>query len=97
MTKSNNKDIKTKILKAGIKTWTERDGNVTATAIAKKLGLTHAAILYHFPQKTIKDAVAEYAVQTKNKKIIPSLIVSNHQSVKILSPSERLEYLTALA
>lgn len=84
-----------KILKTGLKMWLNDPSTVTANAIAKKIGMTHATIIYHFPHG-VKDAVAEYAVERKEKKIISQLIVLEHDSVKGLSPTERMHYLSQL-
>lgn len=87
------RDTKTKILKTGLKMWLENPDSVTANGIASRIGMTHATILYHFPEG-VKDAVAEFAVRTKNARIVAQLIVTGHKAAEGLAPSERAEYLS---
>lgn len=84
-----------KILKTGIKMWLNNPDSVTANAIAEKIGVVHATVLYHFP-KGVKDSVAEYAVQTGEKKIICQLIALDHKAVRKLSQQQKTEYLSQL-
>lgn len=84
--------IKDKILNTGVEMWLENPASVTASGIARRLGKTHAAILYHFPYG-VKEAVAEYAVQQKQAKIIAQLITTGHKSVRDLCPTDRARYL----
>lgn len=83
---------KQKILEAGIKAWRKDPASVTASNLARVLGLTHPAILYHFP-KGVKDAVADYAVKIKDKKIMAQLIVVKHKAVASLSAEEKRDIL----
>ena len=86
------KNTKQNILTAGISMWLKDPMSVNAHAIARNMGMTHGAILYHFP-KSVRDAVAEYAVKTDNVKIIVQLIVCNHEAIVHLTPAERAKYL----
>lgn len=87
--------MKDKILKAGIKAWLKDPASVTASNIGRMCKTSHALVLYHFPYG-VKDAVAEYAVQIKQPVIISQLIVLQHDAVKDMSPSEKLNYLKAI-
>ena len=80
------------ILKAGIKAWHESPQSVTASNIGRMIGLTHAGVLYHFP-KGLKNAVAAHAVELRDKKIVPQLIVCKHPAIKSLTSAERLEFI----
>jgi AcrR family transcriptional regulator len=88
MKKSAGEKTREKILDSGIKLWP----HITYQSVASLTGLTHPAILYHFPKGTLKDAIAEYAVKTGFSKIIVQLMANNHASIQNLSPSERLKH-----
>lgn len=75
--------------------WLENPDSVTANGIAKRIGLTHATILYHFPEG-VKNAVAEYAVKQGEGRVIAQLIASGHAAAQALSPSERVGYLMTI-
>lgn len=64
--------MKNEILKAGLKLWP----NVTASSVAKALNVTHAAIIYHFPD--VHSAVAEYAIKTRYLPVVVQMIASGH-------------------
>ena len=86
------KGTKENILNIGVEMWLENPMSVNAHAIARKMGMTHGAILYHFPE-SVRDSVAAYAVQTDNSKIIVQLIASSHKAVDKFSAKERMKYL----
>lgn len=85
MKKSAGQKTKEKILNAGLELWP----NITLQAVSKATDLTHPGILYHFPNGTLKEAIAEYAVETGNSKVIVQLILVEHKAVSGMSPSER--------
>ena len=78
------------ILKAGLELWPD----VTPSTIANKLNITHATILYHFPN--VKEAVAQYAVDNDCSKVIVQMLATNHKLVKDMPASERLRHFTAI-
>ena len=78
------------ILQSGLKLWP----NVTPSSIAADLGITHAAVLYHFPD--VKEAVAQYALEVDCSRVIVQLLASNHKLVKSMSGSERLRHFAAI-
>ena len=88
------KDTKSKILDKGVEMWLEDPSSVNAHAIARKIEMTHGAILYHFPN--VRDAVAEHAVKIGNEKIICQLIACGHKAVSRLTTSEKTFYLAKL-
>jgi AcrR family transcriptional regulator len=83
------------ILTKGLEMWLENPDSVTAHGIATNIGISHATVLYHFPQR-VKDAVAEYAVQQGCGGVIAQLIVTKHPAVSGFSPAERAEWLSRL-
>ena len=74
MTESHGDKIKRSILDAGLTVWPD----VTWRSVAAVTGLTHPAIGYHFPNNTLKDAVAQHAIDTENVGVIRQMIVSEH-------------------
>ncbi len=86
---------KQKILQAGIKAWHKNPQSVTASQTGRMIGLTHAGVLYHFP-KGLKDAVAAYAVEIGDKRIVPQLIVCRHPATKAMTLEERAKFLNRM-
>lgn len=82
--------LREKILKIGLKYWP----NVNTCRIAKELGLPHPNVSYYFGRK-LKDAVAEYAVEIGNSKIIAQLILTEHKAIKNMSVSDRRKHMKA--
>ncbi|MAK38195.1 MAG: hypothetical protein CMC15_18695 [Flavobacteriaceae bacterium] len=82
------KNTKLKILNAALKTWPD----VRARTVADKVGLTHAAVLYHFKNQNFRDCVAEHAVKTGCSRVIVSLIAMSDKSVKNLTSEERQKH-----
>lgn len=92
MKKTTGQITKEKILKAGLELYP----NITLEAVARKAGLTsHQVILYHFPKGSLKPAIIDHAVETKNSKIIVQLMAADHAAVKDLSASERIKHFNA--
>lgn len=89
------KGTKNRILEAGIALWLENPKKVNATCIAKAIGLTHGAVLYHFPNG-VKNAVAEYAVLIHESRVIVQLIASNHPAVQGMSRADIRQHLNCL-
>lgn len=92
MKQSHGERTKERILKAGLRTWP----GVGLKAVAKAAGMTHPAILYHFPQGTLKNAVADYAVKTGHSRVVLQLIASGHEAAEKLSPAERIKHFNAV-
>ena len=89
-TNVKGEQTKEEILKAGLELWPD----VTPSTIAVKLGITHAAVLYHFPN--VKEAVAQYAVENDCSKVIVQMLATNHKLVRDMPASERLRHFTAI-
>lgn len=84
-----------KILKKGLKMWEKDPMSVNAHKISQELDIVHGTVLYHFPYG-VRDAIAEYAVEVQNKRVIAHLIIESHPAVKKLAPCERAAYLAAV-
>lgn len=82
---------KKRILDTGAKMWPE----VSARAIARRIGMTHAAIAYYFTDD-LKDAIAAHAVQMGNSRVIAQLIASKHKAVRGLSAEDRAKHMAAV-
>lgn len=65
------KATKFEILEVGLKLYPY----VTPVKVAKVLGITHAAVIYHFPD--LRQAVKEYAVFVKDQKVLKYLELEN--------------------
>lgn len=92
------KDIKNKIIETGLKAWRDNPDKVSARGIAKSLGITHAAILYHFgSSERLRDAIAAEAVRIGDSLIITFLIASRHHSVDFMPYEERAKHLNNCA
>lgn len=89
-TNVKGKQTKEEILKAGLELWPD----VTPSAIAAKLGITHTIVLYHF--SNVKEAVAQYAVDNDCSKVIVQMLATNHKLVKDMPAAERLRHFTAI-
>ena len=87
--KTVGQKTKDRILKAGLECWPD----VTLEAVAKQAEIkSHQVVLYHFPNGTLRDAVAQYAVETGHSKVIVQLIGSGHTAVEDLSPTDRAKH-----
>lgn len=81
-----------RILNAAVKLWP----NITLEAVAEKIGMTHPTILYHFPDDTLRDAVAEHAVAIGESRVIVALIAENHSAIGHLSVTSRMRHFKAI-
>lgn len=82
------------IINAGLEIWAEENQPATTRAIGDRIGMTHAAILYHFKSATkLRDAIAEEAVRLRNPIIVPQLLVMKHPAAAQLSEVDRVRFL----
>ena len=93
--KRKKRDTRKDILEAGLKVWLDDPNNVSASSVGRLCGISHAAVLYHFPYG-VRDSVAEYAVEKGDQRIMAQLIVTGHKAVESLSPSERAKCLAGV-
>lgn len=88
---------KAQILDAGLQLWREDAGSVTARGIAKLLGLTHTAVLYHCKNSdALKKSIADHAVAVGDPVVVPMLITARHAAVANMSDADRSAYLNQL-
>lgn len=88
---------KAQILEAGLQLWRNEQVAPTARSIAKALGMTHTTILYHFKDTdNLKQALAGYAVQSRDSIIVPILIAGRNPATATLSEAEKSEFLSAI-
>lgn len=85
-------NTKEKILKAGVSIWPD----VTVCAVARAAGISHPLVVYHFPVG-LKDAVAEYAVEKGESRVIIQLLASGHKAAMHLSPAARRRHFEAIS
>lgn len=87
--------VRSDILRTGLDLWRQDPASVSARAIGRVLGLTHAGILYHHKGTgALRDAIAAYAVQMRDPVVVPQLIVTGHPAAAALSAAERQAYLS---
>lgn len=82
------------ILEMGVRLW--RAGEpITTRRIARELDMTHGTVSYHFTrgEHSLRDAIAYYAVEQGDEKIIASLILENHKAAAHFSEAQRLEWM----
>lgn len=85
--------VRLKILEAGLKVWPD----VTASSVARAGGFNSPnAVLYHFPRKTLKNAVAEHAVDTGCSKVIVQLIAHGHKATRKMTKEQRDKHFKAV-
>ncbi len=82
--------LREKILKVGMKLWP----NVNTCKIAREIGISHPNVSYYFGRK-LKDAVADYAVETGNSKVIAQLVLTEHKAIKNMSIADRRKHMKA--
>lgn len=90
---THGEKTKQRIVTTGLQLWP----NVSARKIARALGLTHTAVLYHYgTSAALRDAVALHAVAVGDRAIVPQLIASRHAAAASLTAAQRAEYLAAV-
>ena len=90
---------KTAIIRTALELWHEGgEKAVTARGIGKRVGLSHAGVIYHFGSVgDMLDAVKREAIESGDKKIIPQLILNNDPLIAGMSQSDRGAWLAAAA
>lgn len=83
-----------RILDAGLKLWRDDPQKVNSHKIANEIGITHAAVLYHFfNAEKLKTAIAKKAIEIEDVEIIFQLIAIDHSSVAHFSIDQKNEYI----
>ena len=92
MTHSEN--IKAQIIEMGLKLW-QAGVEPSARRIALELQMTHPNILHHFStSRRLRNMLAAEAVKRNNSKIIVQLIGESHESVMLMSNTEKMKHLS---
>lgn len=88
---------KAAIIKTAIALWHEGgERAVSARAIGKRVGLTHAGVIYHFEGiKGLMHEVKAEAIASGDTRIIPSLIVAGDPLVAGWTQEQRQAWLSA--
>lgn len=90
-------EVKIRMLEAGITAWLSDPATVTYSQIARAVGMRHGSVFYHFPAKSLKKEIAEYAVKIKHSKLVPILVASGNPAVLSLTSDERKAFLQAVS
>jgi AcrR family transcriptional regulator len=85
MKQTHGDKTRERILNAGVKLWPD----ITVSKVAREAGLTHAAVLYHFPSFNLKNKIAEHAISINESRVIVQLIASGHPAVGKMPVGER--------
>lgn len=90
--------VRRRILEMGLQLWRVDPAYVTARRIAHELDMTHTAILYHFKHsRGLTDAIAYYAVQQGESRVIARLIIAKHPAITAMSEAERMKHMAIAA
>lgn len=89
--KEQGENTRIRILESGLKLWPD----VTPSTIAADLGIAHSTVIHHF--ENVKDAVAQYALDTDCSLVVVQMIASNHKLVRNMKGSERLRHFARVA
>lgn len=90
---SHGKEIKKSILQAGLALWPK----VTARGIGRQLGMTHSNVLYHFDNAdNLANAVASYAVETGESRVIVQLITAKHTAIDGMKAADRAKHMATI-
>lgn len=85
--------MKDKIIETGLQLWRDDPAKVTANGIARILGVSHVAVLYHFQTaENMRRAIAAEAVRIGDSRVITHLIASRHLAVVDMPASERAQH-----
>lgn len=91
------KDRKAEILEIGLVLWRQDQQSVSARNIGKVIGITHAAVLYHWQSiGNLKAAIADLAVVRGDAVVVPQLIVARHPAAASLSKDQRSAFLARM-
>lgn len=89
--------MKRRILETGLRLWSVDHTSITARRIALEMDLTHGAVLYHFGGiDALRDAIARFAVEQNDSRVIVHLIASNHAAIAGLSDADRVKHMRAV-
>lgn len=83
------------ILDAGVMLWENDPLRVTTRDIAKVIGFTSHAVLYHFKTaRQLREAIAVHAVEVGNSSVIVQLIATKHPAIRRMHWTDRQMHLS---
>jgi len=81
-------DTRERILKAGLELWPD----ITQPAIADKVGITRQGVNHYFPVDVLKNAIAEYAIETECSHVIVQLMAAKDPIIDKISSADRIRH-----
>lgn len=85
-------DTREAAVEIGLSMWPD----VSLRRVAQELNITHPALLHHFKSAAaFKDAIAAYAIEKRDTRVIKSLIVHEHPAVAHWDKPTRAAWLAA--
>lgn len=79
---SHGEKSKLKILEAAVVIWRSDPLSVTSGAVAARVEMTHANILYHFKENSLREETAKYAIEIGDSRVIAQLIATRHPLIR---------------
>lgn len=94
-----SKGLRTKesIILIGLQVWRENPDRVNMTHVGSLVGITHAAVSYHFGSSDgLRNAVAEHAVRISDPVVVPMLLASRHPATAAMTAQQKAPFLQSL-
>lgn len=90
---THGEDVKERILKIGLNLWP----NISVREIGRQMDMSHSALTYHFGDAAgLKHAVAKYAVDTGNSKVIVQLLAVGHPAIVGMESELRQKHMATI-
>lgn len=85
------------IILIGLQVWRENPEHVNMSRIASRIGITHAAVAYHYSSaEAMRDAIAEYAVKVRDPVVVPMLLAARHPATAAMTAEQKAPFLQSL-
>lgn len=85
------------IVLVGLQVWRENPDRVTMSHVGSMVGITHAAVAYHFKSSDkLRNAIAEHAVRTGDPVVVPMLLASRHPATASMTAQQKAPFLQSL-
>lgn len=85
------------IILIGLQVWRENPDRVNMTHVGSLVGITHAAVAYHFDSSDgLRNAIAEHAVRINDPVVVPMLIAARHPATAALPAAVKAAHLSSL-
>ena len=85
------------IVEVGLQVWRENPARVNMSHIASLIGVTHAAIAYHYPGiDALRDAIARHAVHVGDPVVVPMLLAARHVATVGMTAEQKAPFLQSL-